>query len=71
MSKNEVRSLGDHLGRELRLLLGEGGAEGGALSDPVRLDRPGEREDNQLVKSENTTIQNPMCILDTRLYNSF
>lgn len=41
-----VDSRGDHLGRELRLLFGEGGAEGVALGDPVSLHRPKHRNKN-------------------------
>lgn len=40
----KVDSRGDHFRGELRLLFGESGAEGVALSDPVRLHRPEDRE---------------------------
>lgn len=38
-----MNSRGDHLWSQLGLLFGDGGAEGAALCDPVRLDRPEQR----------------------------
>lgn len=63
LNEQRVDSRGNHLGRELRLLFGEGGAEGVALGDPVGLHRPKHRNKNDsTVNNYQDTVGGILCV---------
>lgn len=70
LNEYQLYSLGNHLRSELRLLFGDGGAEGAALSDPVWLHRPEHRNKKHkdiMGGSNIATLQSTTCNCATGL----